>query len=521
MFAHAKFWGEERRQGPSFFVFSQICGIILSIMSAKVICVTNQKGGVGKTTTAVNLSYYLAKDKKKTLLVDFDPQGNATSGLGIEKTDKDTLGVTMTEVVLGAAGMTEAIRPTKYKNFDLAPATPELANAEVEITSQQKKFVRLRDAIRTIAENYDYVIIDLPPSLSLLTVNGMIASNYLLLPVQTEFYALEGVAQLLESMKLVMKQANPHLKLLGVLATMYDKRTSLSSQVYDEIKKYFKQLTFGTTIPQSLQRIHQRSIRKDKINMAKGLGRGFESLIPTELIDEEFDITAAEDKKGSELKELKLTDIIRDEDQPRHEFSQEAIEALAASIKEHGVLQPIVVTKEDGKYKIVAGERRWRASKIAGLDKIPAIIRTLDSQNRLELSIIENAQREDLNAIELATAYAKLKTQFNLSSKDIAAKVGKSEASVQNTMRLLNLPDDVKKIMVKEKLSEGVMRPLVSADEKTVKSSTAAIKRDAYRKEEDALSAKYNSVARITGRSLTFRCKTEDDLKALIKALSK
>ena len=239
--------------GPVFFVFSQICGIILSIMSAKVICVTNQKGGVGKTTTAVNLSYYLAKDKKKTLLVDFDPQGNATSGLGIEKTDKDTLGVTMTEVVLGAAGMAEAIRPTKYKNFDIAPATPELANAEVEITSQQKKFVRLRDAIHTIAENYDYVIIDLPPSLSLLTVNGMIASNYLLLPVQTEFYALEGVAQLLESMKLVMKQANPHLKLLGVLATMYDKRTSLSSQVYDEIKKYFKQLTFSTTIPRNVR----------------------------------------------------------------------------------------------------------------------------------------------------------------------------------------------------------------------------------------------------------------------------
>lgn len=281
--------------------------------------------------------------------------------------------------------------------------------------------------------------------------------------------------------------------------------------------------------------------------MAKGLGRGFESLIPTELIDEEFDITAAEDKKGSELKELKLTDIVRDEDQPRREFNKEAIEALAASIKEHGVLQPIVVTKEDGKYKIVAGERRWRASKIAGLDKIPAIIRTLDSQNRLELSIIENAQREDLNAIELATAYAKLKTQFNLSSKDIAAKVGKSEASIQNTMRLLNLPDDIKKIMVKEKLSEGVMRPLVSADEATVKkvlpkiidegwtarkveryfaenkkkSSTAAIKRDAHRKEEDALSAKYNAVARITGRSLTFRCKTDDALQELIKALSK
>ena len=222
-------------------------------MSAKVICITNQKGGVGKTTTAVNLSYYLAKDKKKTLLIDFDPQGNATSGLGIEKTDKNSLGATMTEVILGASSLAEAIRPTKYKNFDLAPATPELANAEVEITNMQRKFVRLRDAVRTVAENYDYIIIDSPPSLSLLTVNVMIASDYLLLPVQTEFYALEGVAQLLESMKLVMKQANPKLRLLGVVATMYDKRTSLSTQVFSEIEKYFKNLTFKTTIPRNVR----------------------------------------------------------------------------------------------------------------------------------------------------------------------------------------------------------------------------------------------------------------------------
>ena len=277
----------------------------------------------------------------------------------------------------------------------------------------------------------------------------------------------------------------------------------------------------------------------------KGLGRGFEALIPTDLVDDEFDPTATEDKKNSDLKELKIADIIRDEEQPRREFDEEAINALASSIKEHGVLQPIVVTKEDGKYKIVAGERRWRASKIAGLKTIPAIVRTLDSQNRLELSIIENAQREDLNAIELATAYAKLKNQFNLSTEDIAAKVGKSETSVMGTMRLLNLPDDVKKIMVKEKLTEGVMRPLISADEKTIKkvlpkiisegwtarkveryiatnkpqSSANLTKAHQYHKEEDALEKKFGAVAKISGRSLTFKCKNEEELKKLIKSL--
>ena len=279
---------------------------------------------------------------------------------------------------------------------------------------------------------------------------------------------------------------------------------------------------------------------------SRGLGRGFDALIPTDLVDEDFDLTADEDRQSSELKKIKISEIVPDEEQPRRDFSPEALDALAASIKEHGVLQPIVVTREDGRYKIVAGERRWRASKIAGLDKIPAIVRSLDSQNRLELSIIENAQREDLNPIELATAYAKLKNQFNLSDEDIAAKVGKSENTVQNTLRLLNLPDEAKHIMVKEKLTEGVMRPLVNRDEETIKkllpkiveegwtarkveryfqdhkkkSSATLIKRDQYHKDEDALSAKYNTVVKITGRSLTFKCKSEAQLKEIIKKLS-
>ena len=217
---------------------------------AIVICITNQKGGVGKTTTAVNLGYYLAKDRFRTLLVDLDPQGNATSGLGL---DKSELECSMVEVMLGRIALEGAIQPTKHKLPDLAPTTPDLANAEIELVNQKGKFTILKNALARVANDYDYIIIDSPPSLSLLTVNGMIASNYLLLPVQTEFYALEGVAQLLESMKLVRKAMNPNLQLLGVLATMYDKRTSLSAQVLAEIRKYFKDKTFDTTIPRNVR----------------------------------------------------------------------------------------------------------------------------------------------------------------------------------------------------------------------------------------------------------------------------
>ena len=217
---------------------------------SEVICVTNQKGGVGKTTTAINLAYYLAKRKLRVLLVDLDPQGNATSGLGFEK---DDLKATLTDVMLEAAPLADAIVATKYHNFDLAPTTTELANAEVEIVTLDRNFTLLARALATVQANYDVIIIDSPPSLSLLTVNAMAAANWLLLPVQTEFYALEGVAQLLKSMQLVKQGMNPDLKLLGVLATMYDRRTSLSAQVLAEIKKFFKDKVFTTTIPRNVR----------------------------------------------------------------------------------------------------------------------------------------------------------------------------------------------------------------------------------------------------------------------------
>lgn len=200
-----------------------------------------------------------------------------------------------------------------------------------------------------------------------------------------------------------------------------------------------------------------------------GLGRGFESLIPTDLLDDSFDTTKKIDEQVSELKNLKLSDITADPDQPRRTFDQDALNELAESVREHGVVQPIIVVKaqNNGKsgYQIVAGERRFRASQIAGFETIPALVRTLTNQNKLELSLIENLQRRDLNSIETATAYQKLRDQFNLTNEQIGKRVNKSQSAVQNTMRLLKLPKSVREFIAEGKLTEGQARPLISWDE--------------------------------------------------------
>lgn len=216
----------------------------------KVISITNQKGGVGKTTSAINISFYLAKMGYKVLIVDFDPQGNATSGLGV---DKNSLGSTMSDVISGSVALKDVILETEFHKLKLAPSTPILANTEIELANVGGRFSRLREALKTVSDEFDYVILDCPPSLSLLTVNSFIASDFLILPVQAEFYAMEGLGQLLESMKLVKKGMNPNIELLGVLPTMVDSRTTLSGQVYEEIKRFFPGKVFLTPVPRNIR----------------------------------------------------------------------------------------------------------------------------------------------------------------------------------------------------------------------------------------------------------------------------
>ena len=204
-------------------------------------------------------------------------------------------------------------------------------------------------------------------------------------------------------------------------------------------------------------------------SIKRGLGRGFDTLIPTQLLDEEFDPTAQQDEQVSQLRNLKVSDIQADPDQPRRLFDEAALAELASSIKEHGVLQPIVVIARGSTFEIVAGERRWRAAQIAGLDKIPALVRTLTNQHRLEIALIENLQREDLNPLETATAYYKLQQQFNLTLEEIGKRIGgKAVSTISNILRLLGLPKEAKDALVEGKISEGHARQILAIKEPDV-----------------------------------------------------
>lgn len=237
------------------------------------LAVVNQKGGVGKSTTAVNLSATLGEQGKHVLLVDLDPQGNATSGFGLDKNGRD---VCIYNALLGDSSVDEITQGIDEMNVSVVPATIQLAGAEIELVSAMSRETRLKNILQPVVGRYDYVIIDCPPSLGLLTINALTAADGVLIPVQCEYYALEGLTKLLESVRLVKTHLNPALEVFGVLMTMFDARTRLSSQVVDEVKNFFGEKVFDTVIPRSV-RLSEAPSYGQPITMFDSTGRGAEA----------------------------------------------------------------------------------------------------------------------------------------------------------------------------------------------------------------------------------------------------
>ena len=440
---------------------------------AKIVAIANQKGGVGKTTTAINLGAALGAFERRTLLVDCDPQGNATRGLGLVASPPH-----LYQVLVGDAPIRDAIRESGFPNLDVLPSDRDLVGVEVEFVGTEGWQLRLRGILEEVAGDYDMILLDCPPSLGHLTVNALSAADGVLVPLQTEYFALEGISELMATVRRVQATINPGLDIAGILLTMYDDRTNLSKDVAAEIRNHFPGRVFDAVVPRNVRLaeapshgladlrvrhqvpgrggvprprpgVHARG-RGVSPARKRGLGRGLDALLQDE-----------------PARTLPVDQLHPNKYQPRTAFDEEKLDELAQSIRAQGLMQPIVVTPDGrGTYSIIAGERRWRASQRAGLEQVPVVVREVaDDRELLELALVENLQRSDLNPVEEAEAYRTLASKFDLSQEEIATRVGKARSTVANALRLLKLPDEIQQLIRAGQLTAGQARPLLAIED--------------------------------------------------------
>ena len=380
-----------------------------------VLSVANQKGGVGKTTTSINLAAALALKKKKTLLIDLDPQSNASIAFF---TPDEIQTATMYDIFAEhPAEMAKIIRPTKDPNLFVAPARLALARLEQQLAGQFDAPFKLKDALAPVLKDYDYIVIDTPPALGILTVNALVASTHLLVPIQAAYFAIEGTDDLLETYGRIRSRPNPDLKVLGVVITLFDKRTNISRDTHEQIRATFGERALQDAHQQerpprrkpSLQGNHfhvraeifrrrgiQESSPRRYYNVSKRIGLP----VTLKMRHDAHYVETLTSFSGASIGRMIPIDKIRpNPDQPRKNIGD--VRELADSIREKGVLEPLLVRyipREDT-YYIISGERRYHASQAAGLHELPCIEKIADDAETLELALIENLQRKDLTAI--------------------------------------------------------------------------------------------------------------------------